>query len=425
MLRKMAMLRCLFIPASIFAAPPGPEPAGRLTLQEAQRLALDRNPVLAAASWEVQARESAALQAGLRANPELMLEMENFSGTGDLAGFRNAETTVGVGQLFELGGKRAKRRHLTSLARDLAEWDRETLRLDVFAEATRSFVTVLAAQQAVELQLELVRVAEESLESVARQIKAGAVSPVEEARARVALAATRLDLEDARRELAAARLSLAATWGSVSPSFESAEGELAPPQAPPPFEVLAGRVSANPDLARWNVEMEERRAAVALAASERIPDLTAAGGLRRFHGGDASALTLGVGIPLPLVNRNQGGIREARQRLAQADFERRAAEVSARTLLGITYEGLLRTYRETTTLRDELLPEAERAYAMTSESYRRGLIRYLEVLDAQRTLFELRGREIAALADYHRTVAELERLVGEPLAGIETRQREP
>jgi outer membrane protein, heavy metal efflux system len=65
-----------------------------------------------------------------------------------------------------------------------------------------------------------------------------------------------------------------------------------------------------------------------------------------------------------------------------------------------------------------VLPGAQRAFDAASEGYRQGKFGFLEVLDAQRTLFEARGRYLEALAAYHKAVAEVERLIGEPLGAV-------
>ena len=70
--------------------PPEADPAGPITLPEALALALEQSPELASSSWELRAREARALQAGLRPNPELGLEVEDFGGTGEASGFDEA-----------------------------------------------------------------------------------------------------------------------------------------------------------------------------------------------------------------------------------------------------------------------------------------------------------------------------------------------
>lgn len=91
-----------------------------LTLQRALLVALDHHPELAVADCEIRAAEGQLLQAGLRPNPELSTEVENFSGTGLSRGFQSTETTLQVRQLIEFGRKRAKRQQLASATRDLS-----------------------------------------------------------------------------------------------------------------------------------------------------------------------------------------------------------------------------------------------------------------------------------------------------------------
>ncbi|MGH8069321.1 MAG: TolC family protein, partial [Candidatus Entotheonellia bacterium] len=200
------------------AAEPGDaiaEPTGVLTMRQALTQALLQNPELAAFAWEVRAGEARTLQEGLLPNPEFGVEVENFAGSGELRGFNAAETTIALSQLVELGGKRLRRARVVALERDLAAWDYETKRLDVFAETTKAFVEVLGAQERLALNEDLVRLAEQVLSTAAERVRAGKVPPVEETKAQVALSTARIALERAGRELTAARKRLAASWGST------------------------------------------------------------------------------------------------------------------------------------------------------------------------------------------------------------------
>jgi cobalt-zinc-cadmium efflux system outer membrane protein len=132
----------------------------------------------------------------------------------------------------------------------------------------------------------------------------------------------------------------------------------------------------------------------------------------------AAALVLSFSIPLPVVNRHQGAILEAQHRLAKAGEEGRAADVRVRTALATAYATLTAAFAEATTLRDAIVPGARRVLEATSEGYRQGKFSLLDVLDAQRTLFEARGQYIEALATYHKAVAEAERLLGGELATV-------
>ena len=213
----------------------------------------------------------------------------------------------------------------------------------------------------------------------------------------------------------AARKALAATWSSTSPAFEKVEGQFEMTKPIPTAEQLANRISQNPDIARWAVEMAQRQATIKLEKSGRIPDLSIGGGMVHFNEIGDVALIFGLSFPLPLFNRNQGAIREAQYNLARAFEERKSVEVTVRTALATAYGALSAATITVTALKDEVLPGAQSAFEAVTEGYSIGKFDFLEMLDAQRTLFDVRGSYIDALAEYHKAVADVERLIGEPL----------
>jgi len=394
------------------------ERGGKLFLADALALALTGNPELAVVSWEVRAREAEAMQASLRPNPEASLEVENFGGTGEVAGLGGAEATVSFSQLIELAGKRGKRFDFARTERDVAAWEYESRLMDVFADVTKAFVAALAAQRDVGLAEELVEVAEGVLETVQRQVAAGAVSPVEESRARVALDMSRVALDRSRRALTVERKRLAALWGSTDPQFTEAVGDLESIPPVPSADDLLGLTARSPELVRMEAELQSRSAELALEKALAVPDLTVGAGVRRMAGTDENAFVLELSIPVPFFDRNQGSVQAAESRLAQSESRRRAVEVRLRTEIAAAYEELAASQAEATALRDRVIPEAQTAFSTTRDAYRKGLMRFTDVLDTQRTLFELRGRYFRSLARLHSAVAEIERLIGKPLEDV-------
>ena len=156
---------------------------GDLNLHQALLMALQHNPELASSSWEVKAREAEAIQAGLRPNPDLDVEVEGFAGNGEFSDFDAAETTLMFSQLVELGRKREKRQASAILRKDLSGWDYEAKRLDVITETSKAFYTVLAAQDRLAQAEELGRLARQSHQVVSQRVASGKVSPLDQARA--------------------------------------------------------------------------------------------------------------------------------------------------------------------------------------------------------------------------------------------------
>jgi cobalt-zinc-cadmium efflux system outer membrane protein len=391
----------------------------QLTMVSAMALALKKNPSLSGFSAEIRARDAAALQAGLLPNPELGVEVENFGGKDALEGLDGAETTIAFSQLVELGGKRGNRRMVATLDKTLAEWDYQSKKLDVLAATAKAFVEVLIAQEQVTLNNELLKLAEQTTTAVSEKVDAGKVSPVEKSRAQIELATARIEASQAVRELEAARRRLAGFWGGERANFARAVGQLDSISALPDEESLKAFLSSNPDLARWTTEIERSEAALRLARSEAVPDLTLSAGARNFQETDDNAFVIGVSIPIPFFNRNQGGISEARARIDKDQSEQQATKVGLATDLSDTWQGLSAAYTEAVGLRDEILPNAQATYKFTELGYREGKLDFLQMLDAQRTLFTVKRQYLLSLGAYHLANTDMERLVGVPLSSVE------
>jgi len=455
------------------------EGGGRLTLKDAIHRALSGNPDLAAKRWEVEIGGAGITQAGLRPNPELTFELEDIRwergpsqrtrtrslsgglGSGSLpalgwetesepgahSGFTESEITLSIAQVIELGGKRAKRIAAAEEAKQLDLWDYEALRADIIAETARAFVAVVAAQQRLILDDELLRLAEEVVRTFRVRVQAGQESPIEAAKADVALANTRIERDRAERDLQVARTRLAAMWGGESPHFVRAEGDLEALPALESVDGLRNRVNGNPDIARWMSELAAREAALALARANRVPDATVELGFRSagladtastqygidsgggfsasrsdssFDSGRDNALQLGFSIPLPVLHRNQGDIAAAQFGVSQVSDSSRAAAVRVHRDLFAAHGDAASAFSEVGALREDVLPRSGEIFEKTQEGYRQGKFDYLDVLDAQRTLFDVRTAYLDALERGHLAVIALERLTGTALAQWDT-----
>ncbi|MDO8446139.1 MAG: TolC family protein [Deltaproteobacteria bacterium] len=388
------------------------EPEGPIALADAVALSLVNNPELAAFSLEKRAADARIIQSRLIPNPELSAVVENIGGAKEVTG--GVQTTIQLSQLIELGGKRSARTRAAQISQDLAEKDYDKKRIEVLSEVSRAFIRTLSAQRHLVLAEEMAGLARQVVKTVSDRVLAGKVSPVEETKAKVALSSVMVEQERARLELESTRKRLSSTWGSTSPRFETAVGDIEDRIAPlPPFEQLTAHLSNNPDVVRSEAEISQRKAVIDLERSKVVQDISVNAGYRRFTDYDENSVIVGVTIPLPIFNRNQGGVLESRLLLSKAEEERRAAEVKAATLLAEAFNSLSIAYVEVTTLKENSLPGAQSAYDATMEGYRMGKFGYLDVLDAQRTLFDVKLQYIKALTGYHLAVADVEQLIGE------------
>lgn len=411
--RKLIFFIVALTSAPLFAAEnPGYE-SPKLTLRAALARALRNNPTLAGFDYEQRAVDARILQAGLKPNPELGFDAENVASQRGTGIFNATEATLQLSQLLELGGKREARIREAEAGRALVRFDYEEKRLDVMRSVTSDFIAALAAQRKIELQKEVVTLAEKVGEEITRRIQVGRASIEESARNDVALATARLGLESAKREMENARRQLAGQWGAKTLDAEMLEGDMQTiPDAPKSLDSYLDRIDRHPSVARWEAEAVKRHAAVVKEQANARPDITVGGGARWQNETNNATLVGSVSIPLPLHNRNQGAIVEAQTMEAKVSVERRAAERALSTEIREAYGKLVIARATAQTLTDTVLPSAQKAVDAVLNAYTAGKSSQLEILESQRTLIEARTQNLEALVAYHQAAAELDALTG-------------
>jgi cobalt-zinc-cadmium efflux system outer membrane protein len=143
-----------------------------------------------------------------------------------------------------------------------------------------------------------------------------------------------------------------------------------------------------------------------------VPDLELSAGYRSLpETGDRTWL-LGLSLPLPLFDRNQGALAEAQALVSrsEADVRRQEIELDSRLAGAFTTTGLAR--ERALTLRERILPAAESAFQEIKAGYERGRFSYVDLLEARRAWAESRQAEVEARLQYHLALAETEFLLG-------------
>lgn len=402
----------LILPTRSPAAPQEEQPGGStLSFEQAWQQVLQDNPALSAAQSRVDADSEATRQAGTWPNPELSLEAENFAGSGANRSWDSAESTLLISQPLETGGKRRTRSALAQAGRDLSLAELEASRLDLWKSLVEHYVDALQAAELETLAGELARLSGERLDLVSKRVQAGKAPPQESSRAEVDSSLAGIEQDNARRETQLSHLRLAALLGTKRPGFTRLKGHLEPSRhwMPAPGSLAT---STTPDLVKAARELAARQAALKQQEALARPDVTVSAGLRRFEEGGEFAWVAGVSLPLPLLDRNRGGIGQARHELARAEKLQQAAILGQQVELETLIAARDSTWNEIVVLRDKALPAALDALEKTKAGYEQGKFSYLEWVDAEHSLVSLRTRWITTLARYHKTLAAIGRLSG-------------
>jgi cobalt-zinc-cadmium efflux system outer membrane protein len=399
--------------ASGLAADETPPPR-RLSLEQALREAFARSPALAAYNARLEEAEARRVTAGTYPHdPTLSVEGADRDGGGD----SDTDWAVRVTQPVEIGGQR--RRRVAEAAADLdaagAALEREKRLLAARVRAI--FVEALRARELLEVEranAELVG----SLADVARKrFEAGSVPQMEVnlAQVQVGRAQRNLQLARAAYRIACAALAEAVGLDPVQPPEPDGELEL-PRRAPVPVERLVeGALRHRADLEAFRSTIESARARIEVARREAVPDLVVEGFYER-EDGDDRLRGGGIGIRIPLFDRNRGAVAEARaaERRAVADTEaavlrvrREVAEARAR------YDA---AFEVAATLEEQVLDTLEDSLKLLQRSFEAGKTGWTEALIFRRELIDIKRDYVDSLADARLAGIELDLAAGRALA---------
>ncbi len=393
------------------------EPAGdaSLSFDAALSRVLEVDPRLA--HLEAQLEEAAGLadQAAVAPNPTLEAEVENILGTGAFEGMDAAETTLTYAQELETAGKRRLRTAVAESDRETIRIGLEALRLQIASETRTAFDRVVVAQRRLNLRKQELELATQNLDETRRLLEAARVSAVETARAELSVRKRNFGLRQAEREELAAREALANLWGATdAPTLRVAEmSALAELPALATIEALLG---THPDLRQLEGSRNTSEAELELEEANATPNVEVFAGIRHTREDDGdTAFLVGVGLPLPLFDRNQGNIRAARARITALDAERETLHRELLLEVRSSWRELSSAFSDAVELRELLLPAAENALTQTREGYREGRYPLLNVLEGRQALFDIQEAELEALERVIQTRAALERLIATPL----------
>lgn len=399
----LAALVLAFGPSAAVAQAPAPF----LTLTDAVTRALAADPSTAAAEARVEAARAATRQAGLRPNPSLGLELENFAGTGAYSLLDRTEATVSYQQTFERGGKRTARTAVAAAEIELVRRRQEVRRLDLIKEVQVAYAEALAAEADLLIAEARLIAASRSQTDIARRVRSARDPLFAGARAETLTAQAEIARDQARDAARNARAALAAFWGG-GPEF-SLDLET--------FFFRTGTASAaapaeTADLALLAATRDAALARVELERARQVADPTLRAGVRYFGQGSDVALVVGGTIPLQRYDTNKAGVERALAERNAADADIAAARVLQAREVARLRAKLTASAAESERIRAEVIPSAIKTVELVRDGFNRGGFQYIDVTEAERALADARARRVAVLRQHHADQAALDRLTG-------------
>lgn len=413
-------IACLVASAPAFAEPQ------KLTLPQVVAVSLQNNGDLKALRDEQGVRDAGKVRAGVLPNPILELEGETGALTGSSA---ENSMSIGVSQEFLLGGKREKRLRAAEGELEAYRWQLADRERALRGEVQAAFFDLLLARERLDLADRSVELNRQLLQVTKDRLAAGDIPELEMNLAKVELTRSEGARIEAERSLLQSRSRLATLMG-----LEAVEQpDIAPVSAP---EKTTARTHAElkqlalgnrPDLKALTSEKAKGDAEIALAGSEAVPNLTAGVAVTReatamevggIEGRD-TAYTIGLklSMPIPVFDRNQAGVQEARARRSSTESRLAAAARKVEREVETAYAGLQNADKVLSLYRSDIMPQLEENLTLTREAYSLGETGILAVIEEQKKFFEVSDGYLTALHARQTALVELESAVATDING--------
>ena len=420
----LSVLSVSAYPSSAASPSPAPEQATeaskalRLSVNDALGLFVSQNLDVLIAKYGIEYAKGQEVTARLFPNPLVSV--------GTLSSYTQGHTLSNSGQLFsqvsqlfELAGKRGYRIESAGFGTQSAE--------AAFEDAVRQLgFTVKDTYYRTQLAQRRLVLAEENRERFSRildintiRFKKGYIAEVDLIRIRLQMVDFQSQVIQSLQEAESARGELRQLLRLSPKTVLELTTELGFRRIDPDIEKLrVAALAVRPDIRAKRYTFSQRESDLKLAKAYRIPDVTIGAGyaVQGAKGPDnPGQVALNAGIPLPLFNRNQGGIHQAEVSLqsAEADLDKTVNRVENE--VEVAYRNLLQSRRLVEAYFGEVLEDARSTFSIVERAYERGGATILDLLDAARTSRTIQQNYIEALFDYQHHLFQLESAVGQEI----------
>lgn len=381
-----------------------------LSFEDAVFRTLSLSPKLRIADTEINDKAGQQVQTLLLPNPVAGYSVENVFGNKNWQAWDAAESRYEIAQLVELGGKRGFRQQTAKFQYYAAQAGFEAKKLSILNRLLKLFTFVVAAQENLELAISQAKIAEEVYTTVAAKVEAGKVSLIQQNKAEISLSTAQINLQKTKADFLKSKERLSILWGDTCPCFDKAYFPFYEINLPIPFEECLIDLKGNPELLRSQMEHLAAHQNLNLEKAIAVPDVTFTLGYKTLQDTGNKGLIIGASIPIPLFNQNQGNVQRARAQAIKTQNQYVELELALENKLSIAYKDLVRAYQEAEKIGSTVLKAANQSFELAKEGYKEGKFEYLDMLDSQKTLFEVRERYIQALLNYHQSLADIEYL---------------
>jgi cobalt-zinc-cadmium efflux system outer membrane protein len=385
---------------------PAPDPGCEMTFDEALDYALKNHPMLKVYQHEVQAAIARLVTAGLRPNPNFVLNT-----TTDLVDRNSTDLFGRVVFTLQTGGKRRFAQAAARAEITRSQWEMYQEMEAVIIEAAAASLEVLYLQELVALEGRLCETAKKLAELQRSRLNAQYADIVVADADVVQLELARLDTKT-RLEISRLRLSRAIGQDPPRPLYVRGRLLVRPIYIMSLDNLFSMVEKHRPQIASAQAAIEQSRWQNSLARAKAIPDLELGPRYRETLDSNRDALGMRFQTDLPIFNRNQGGIEESAAKIQKNCSLYKVARLATLSDAAEAYTELLELQARLQYYRQQAVPLEEQ----TEKALKDVRIAPYQITELESRFVRLRLEELKLRYRYNQLLTQLEIFVGQPIS---------
>jgi outer membrane protein TolC len=354
--------------------------------------------------------------------PNPGLEIGPQFGFGPDLGPVNHVTPFGsIGFTIPLGKRLRRQTELNRAYAEVARVHALARFREIYLELRADYAELVISRQRLATRREIVASAEKTLEAGRTLVQAGQATALDQALFELEHQRTITEVVAAERETVEVEGELSRLLGVHFEYFRELPERALPvlPGTVPPYEQMREQlVLHHTELARLRAQYEASERALRLEISKQFPDLQIGPGWENEVGERKTVIGLTLGIELPLFDRNQQGIAEAKKKREEIRAKYEAEARRALAELERVYRDLDLARRNATLMREKILPLARKNVDLAHRLVEVGTADALHLLEAERSLRVVRIEALEADMLEVKAWVAIEQAVGQPVVSF-------
>ncbi|MBS0657798.1 MAG: TolC family protein [Verrucomicrobia bacterium] len=411
------MLRLFLLLSLLIAAATKAEDkkSSPIQIDELIAQALADNPELIFYRAEIAAAKGERRSAGAWPNPEFSSDLGRKSVRSSGLSSEGVAWAASASQTFEWPGRVSLRKAIASQQIELATNGFEQFKAALGAEVRQRAFALFAAQRRVAATQEVARRGEELVATLVQREVAGPLPLLESRAVEASIIKLKRDAAEASKEVLSALFKLNQLRGRpISTALVIAEPVSAFSELPSPVDLIRLAARENFELKQRESELVQQGFKVRLSQNEAWPSVTIGAQFSREKVADERERLAGlsVKVPLPLWNRNEGGIEAAKARLLQAQTTLRLAQREVERKIREQSAAYEISRAEIARWNPKIVEQLREAAVLADRHYRLGAVPLATYLEVQQSYLEALQAIFATQSEALQARAELQLLTG-------------